>query len=140
MINKELLDKHLNNLKRKISEDQDKYKLDHDERVERIMYYQSWTNDKILKMSKEELLEFLSKLWAMLIWGNKQYVVDKMIQDNGFDGLKKDISELIWNTSPIEVRWEKARKSIKGMGPAMISELLCHVHPNSTARIDLAPN
>jgi len=81
-------------------------------------------------MSVEDLLEYLSKLWAMLIWGNKQYVVDKMIRDNGFDHLKKELADLLWGDSPIENRWDKARNDIKGMGPAMISELLCHVRPD----------
>jgi hypothetical protein len=130
MINHELLKKHLNNLKKKFSEDQEKVRLDHDERRERISYYQSWTKDRILEMSAEDFLAYLSRLWAMLIWGNKQYVVDKMIQDNGFDQLKNEIADLIWNKDPIEGRWEKARKAIKGMGPAMLSELLCHVHPD----------
>jgi len=130
MLNKELLTKHLNNLKSKLSEDSEKLRMDQNERRERIKYYQSWTKDRIMKMSAEDLLAYLSRLWAMLIWGNKQYVVDKMIQDNGFDQLKKEIEELIWGTNAIEERWEKARKSIKGMGPAMLSELLCHVHPN----------
>lgn len=66
----------------------------------------------------------------MLIWGNKQYVVDKMIADNGFTELKKEIAALIWGAGPIEKRWDRAMKGIKGMGPAMYSELLCHVHPN----------
>jgi len=107
IMNKELLNKHLSNFQTK-----------------------SWTYDKIMQMSVEDLLEYLSKLWAMLIWGNKQYVVDKMIRDNGFDHLKKELADLLWGDSPIENRWDKARNDIKGMGPAMISELLCHVRPD----------
>jgi len=33
-------------------------------------------------MTSDDFLEYLSKLWAMLIWGNKRYVVDKMISEN----------------------------------------------------------
>ena len=36
-------------------------------------------------MTAEELLEYMSQLWAMLIWGNKQYVVDKLIEQGGFN-------------------------------------------------------
>lgn len=52
------------------------------ERKERKEYYQSFTKDKLLAMTEEEFLEYISKLWSMLIWGNKKYVVDKMIADN----------------------------------------------------------
>lgn len=79
---------------------------------------------KLLAMTEEEFLEYISKLWSMLIWGNKKYVVDKMIADNGFAMLKKQLAELLYSTNPIEKRWDVFLKSIKGMGPATISELL----------------
>lgn len=100
------------------------------ERKERKDYYQSFTKDKLLAMTEEEFLEYISKLWSMLIWGNKKYVVDKMIADNGFDTLKKQLAELLYGTSPIEKRWDDFLKSVKGMGPATISELLTYANPD----------
>lgn len=99
------------------------------ERKERKEYYQSFTKDKLLAMTEEEFLEYISKLWSMLIWGNKKYVVDKMINDNGFAALKKQLAELLYGTSSIEKRWDLFLKSIKGMGPATISELLTYANP-----------
>ena len=46
-------------------------------------------------MTEDEFLEYISKLWSMLIWGNKKYIVDKMIADNGFVTLKKQLAELL---------------------------------------------
>ena len=46
-------------------------------------------------MTEEEFLEYISKLWSMLIWGNKKYVVDKLIADNGFTALKKQLAESV---------------------------------------------
>ena len=57
------------------------YKENWDERQERKAFYQSYTKDKILAMTEDEFLEYISKLWSMLIWGNKKYVVDKLIAD-----------------------------------------------------------
>lgn len=99
------------------------------ERRERKEYYQSFTKDRLLAMTEDEFLEYISKLWSMLIWGNKKYVVDKMIADNGFAALKKQLAELLFGTSPIEKRWDVFLKSVKGMGPATISELLTYVDP-----------
>lgn len=90
----------------------------------RVAHYQD-----ILAMTEEEFLEYISKLWSMLIWGNKKYVVDKMIADNGFAMLKKQLAELLYSTNPIEKRWDVFLKSIKGMGPATISELLTYANP-----------
>lgn len=126
----QLLKKHLHHFQTKLKKDPEKLNTHMRERHERIKFYQSCNREKILGMSEEDFLEYISKLWAMLIWGNKQYVVDKMIADNGFAALKKDLADLLWGTARIEQRWDRAMKSIKGMGPAMYSELLCHVYPN----------
>ena len=99
------------------------------ERKERKEYYQSFTKDKLLAMTEEDFSEYISKLWSMLIWGNKKYVVDKLIADNGFTLLKKQLVELLYGSNHIEKRWDVFLKSIKGMGPATISELLTYSNP-----------
>ena len=99
------------------------------ERMERRNYYQSFTEAKLLEMTEEDFFEYISKLWSMLIWGNKKYIVDKLIAYNGFDALKKQLAELLYGTSPIEKRWDLFLKSVKGMGPATISELLTYSNP-----------
>ena len=99
------------------------------ERRERKLYYQSFAKDKLLSMTEDEFLEYISKLWSMLIWGNKKYIVDKLIADNGFTALKKQLAELLYGASPIEKRWDLFLKSVKGMGPATISELLTYANP-----------
>ena len=42
----------------------------------------------------------------------------------------KELSNLVWGESAVEKRWDRFRSKIKGMGPAMMSEILCHVHPD----------
>lgn len=99
------------------------------ERKERKNYYQSYTKDKLLAMSEDEFLEYISKLWSMLIWGNKKYVVDKLIADNGFSNIKNQLVDLLYGTASIEKRWDTFLKTIKGLGPATISELLTYTKP-----------
>ncbi|MGN0502797.1 MAG: hypothetical protein ACI4HN_07715 [Ruminococcus sp.] len=100
------------------------------ERKERRAFYQSYTRERILTMTEDDFLEYMSKLWSMLIWGNKKYVVDKMIADNGFDNLKKQLAELLYGNAAIEKRWNSFLKSVKGLGPASISELLTYCDPD----------
>lgn len=99
------------------------------ERKERKDYYQSFTKDKLIAMTEDEFLEYISRLWSMLIWGNKKYIVDKLIADNGFATLKKQLAELLYSTSSIEKRWDVFLKSVKGIGPATVSELLTYANP-----------
>lgn len=101
------------------------------ERKERKAYYQSFTKDKLLAMTEEDFFEYMSRLWSMVMWGNKRFVVDKLIADNGFDALKKQLAELLYGTAQFEKRWNTFLKSVKGMGPSTISELLTYTNPNA---------
>ena len=102
------------------------YEENWNERKERKAYYQSFTKDKLLAMTEEDFLEYISRLWAVLMWGNKKYVVDKLIEDNGFSTLKKQLADLLYGSASVEKRWDIFLKSVKGMGPATISELLSY--------------
>jgi len=123
-MNLPLLQKHIAQYKKHLHDNPEKHVKDITERKQRSDYYQSWTKDRIPKMNKEDFSEYVSRLWAMLIWGNKGYAVDKLIQNNGFDTIRASVSELVWGKESIEKRWDDFRKRIKGFGPAMMSEIL----------------
>ena len=99
------------------------------DRKERKDYYQGFNKTKILSMSEEEFYEYISKLWSMLIWGNKKYVVDKLIIDNGFENVKRQLVELLYGNKSVVTRWDEFLKNVKGLGPATISELLSYINP-----------
>lgn len=124
-MDKDLLYKHLDSYIIK-----DNLGDDLKERLEREQYYKSYTSERILLMTEEEFYEYISKLWAMIIWGNKHYIIDKYISDNGFENLKTAITFLLYGSDPIEVRWDTFKEKIKGFGPAMMSELLCYINPD----------
>ncbi len=129
-MNTNLLKHHIHRYIKTQSEKTGSSPDDLEERRQRIAYFQSYTREKILTMTEEDFSEYLSKLWAMVIWGNKQYVADKIIADNGFDVVRKKLADLLWGKGSTESRWDAFRKETKGFGPAMISELLCHVYPD----------
>lgn len=130
-MNTKELQKIINEYKRKKQSNPNYYADNWKEREERRDYYQSFTEKKILSMTKDDFYEYISKLWSMLIWGNKKYVVDKLISDNGFSNIKKHLAELLFSTTPIEERWDDFLKNIKGLGPATISELLTYIDPEN---------
>ena len=129
-MDKEILRKHIEDYTHSIKKDFKSYEEDREERKQLISYYQEFTKERILTMSPDKLYEYLSKLWAMLIWGNKHYIVDKIVEDNGLDNIKENLANLVWGHEDIEKRWDNFRTEIKGMGPAMISEILCKSHPD----------
>jgi hypothetical protein len=129
-MNKELLKKHVYDYIEKQKKSPLLFAEELEKRNEITIKYQSYTKQKLLSISEEQLYEYLSVLWAMLIWGNKHYVIDKIINDNGLKHLQTSLADLVWGNDPIEKRWDSFRKGIKGMGPAMISEILCRTHPD----------
>ena len=128
-MNRELLRRHIREYKKGIEKHPERFREDSVMRQERRAYYQAWTKDRILRMSEDDFHEYLGKLWAMLIWGNKKYVSSKLIEDHGFNVLRKELAELVWGDTPLAQRWDAFRSHIKGMGPAMMSEVLAHTHP-----------
>jgi len=128
-MNKELLKKHIGEFVQDFKKNPKKFEEDLKERNEIVEFYRSYSKDKILLMDEDEVYEYLSKLWAMLLWGNKHYIVDKIIEDNGLENFRENLAELVWSSKDIVSRWDTFRAKIKGMGPAMISEILCKTHP-----------
>ncbi len=128
-MNKEKLREHIESYKKEKSPGSIQFEEEFQERKERVAYYQKYTPDRLKELSEEEFAEYISHLWAMLMWGNKQYVIDKLITQNGFQQIKDSLVDLLWGEADIEQRWDSFRANIKGMGPAMMSELLCMTHP-----------
>ena len=124
-----LLNKHLDDYLKKIKINGETEDLI--EREEREKFYSSYTKEKLLSINIDEFYEYIGKLWAMIIWGNKKYRIDQLIADNGgFEKLKSKLVELIYGNDTIASRWDNFKNNTKGFGPAMMSEILCYVYPN----------
>ena len=128
-MNKDLLKKHIQIFVSDVRKEPDKFDADCRERQDFFNFYQEFTCDRILQMTDEDIYTYISELWAMQIWGNKHYIVDKIIEDNGRRQFKEHLADLVRGKQPISERWDSFRSAIKGMGPAMMSEILCKTHP-----------
>jgi len=126
----EKLEKHLAIFQQKMKSEKEHFTSHYEERIKRVAYYRSFNASKIQKMNPDDFEKYLGDLWAMIIWGNKKYVVEKMISDNGINEIRISLSDLLWGLENIEQRWNSFIKKIKGIGPAMMSELLCLTHPD----------
>lgn len=129
-MNLELLRHHIKNFIDQSRKYPERFDADFKQRQEITDYYRQFTRHRILAMTSEDIFEYISKLWAMQIWGNKHYAVDKILSDNGLQEFRKHLAELIWGETDIAERWDSFRSCVKGMGPAMISEILCKTSPN----------
>ena len=100
------------------------------EQLEAQQQARAFTKERLLSLSEDDLFEYLSPLWAMAMWGNKHYQIDNIIEANGIELLRKQFANLIYGESDIEKRWDDFRSKIKGIGPAIMSELLCKTYPS----------
>lgn len=69
--------------------------------------------------------EIISNLWASRIWGNKDYLVQKIIDDNGIDKIRTQFYDLLYGKGLFKERFDKVIKEIKGLGPSSLTEILC---------------
>lgn len=127
-MNTEILENAIQKYKEHISNIEDIEAIN--ERNERRIYYQAWTKDKIQNMSEDDFSEYIGKLWSMLVWGNKKYIADKIIELNGFEKIKENLVNLLYGKDDIIKRWNTFYKEIKQIGPSTMSELLSYINPS----------
>jgi len=63
------------------------------------------------------------------MWGNKAYLVGKIVQDNSLEALREALDNLLWGELSLPDRFDAFARRIKGLGPASVTELLAFVHP-----------
>ncbi len=102
---------------------------DTQDRLERRRFFQSFTSEKLAELEEAELGELISHLWASRIFTNKRYLVERLVTENGLPKLRQALQELMWGEGSVYDRYSQFLKEVKWFGPAMVTELLAHVHP-----------
>jgi len=103
-----------------------------------------WVEDRFDKLeefskllAKEALKEFteadfmkiMSRLWANELWTNKQYPAERVLSSVKIEELRSRLSNPLWADKPLSQRYDEFRRTIRGMGPAQITEILSFVNP-----------
>ena len=86
--------------------------------------------NRLLNMSAEDVYDLLSPLWAMAMWGNKHYKIDNLIETNTIELIRAQFANLLYGEDSLAKRWDEFRQKIKGIGPAIMSEVLNKAFPN----------
>lgn len=109
-------------------------------REERLAWYRKHlTREHVTKLTQEEFSTLIKGLWAVNIWHNKDYKVQKLIEDNGLEKIRSALKDLLYDTSGIDARWDAFRATIKGLGPSSLSEILTFFDPQQHALVNLKP-
>jgi hypothetical protein len=94
------------------------------------LYKQLLSPEALRQMTELEFGQVIGSLWASRQWGNKRYLIERLIAENGMRALVKHLHDLLWSKESVEQRYNTFRRAIKGLGTASITELLAFVHPN----------
>src|SRR5450432_480163 len=97
----------------------------------RELYAELLSPEALAQMTELEFGQVISSLWASRIWGDKGYLVGKLIYDNGLPRLTDQLRRLLWGKGSLPTRYDTFRKTIKGLGAASITEMLAFVHPDT---------
>lgn len=104
-------------------------KRDTQDRVYRRQFFQSFTPERLAELEETDLAELVTHLWASSIFRNKRYFVERLLVENGLPKLRQALKELLWGDGSVYERYTRFLKEVKWFGPAMVTELLAHVHP-----------
>jgi len=99
-----------------------------EERKSREKSYRRIGKKEIEKMDRNDFYDYLGNLWSMSVWGNKKYIVDKILEA-GEDVFKKNLINFLFGETKIEDRWDAFLKNTKHVGRATASELLLYSDP-----------
>jgi len=55
----------------------------------------------------------IKTLWASEIWGNKEYLVNKLLSDNGLPKLRSELDELLYGSDPLDKRYDRFKRNVK---------------------------
>lgn len=129
-MNTQILTQYLTSFRKWFKANKVQAETEQAERKQLATKVQAYTEERLKNISEEELFDYIAPLWAMAMWGNKHYQIDNIIEANGMPLLREQLANLIYGSATLEKRWNEFRSKIKGVGPAIMSELLCKTYPD----------
>jgi hypothetical protein len=83
------------------------------------------------KFDESSLLTIANNLYAFGWWAKKEWLVDYWIESaGGIENLRKNFEVLLYSDLKLADRFDTFRKNVKGMGAAVISEVLTYFDPH----------
>jgi hypothetical protein len=106
------------------------FKSDIEFRSAQTEFFQREFPKRLYELAESDLGELVSRLWAAQMWGNKQYLIQKIVSANGLDKLSRELSRL-WDTDiSVADRYEHFLDTISYLGPAAVTEMMCYLEPH----------
>ncbi len=108
----------------------DTYRTDIAERSEHRRFFQEELPTRLDRLSEEDVLEIVRRLWAHQVVKNKAYIARQLVVDNGLDRLRQAIRALYDLRDDPEEAYSSVISSIKGWKTASATEMLAYIYPH----------
>ncbi len=97
----------------------------HEEEIKKIL-----SREELENLDETRLLSLANNLYAFSWWTKKEYLIDYWIKGaDGLDKLKENLRDLLYSNRSLAERFDSFRKNVKGVGVAMITEILTYFNP-----------
>ncbi len=80
--------------------------------------------------SENDFIELFARLWSSSMFKNVVYRANKIITANGLEKIASEIEHLLDRNAPVEKRFNRFIKSIKYLGAATATEIMCLNEPS----------
>jgi len=98
------------------------------ERFDRKQFFQKLARERFNELNFSEIIK---KLWGAQIWSNKDYLINKIIKNNGIKKLTDEFTRLVSLKNTPGERYQRFLENIRDMGPAMVTEITCYIDPRN---------
>lgn len=124
---RQVLQPHIERFRAYLSSDG--FREDQQERSEHVRFFQQILPARLAELAESDVAELVENLWSTRMWGNRAYLVQTIVSDNGLDTLKHELGLLLDGFQPVGERYEGFVKRVKRLGPAAASEMLTYLQP-----------
>lgn len=87
------------------------------------------SREHLPNLAPEQFGMLVKGLWASRIWGNLDYLANKILSQNDFEAIQQAFHDLLYGEAPLAERFDHF--NIKGLGPASITEILTLFDPTA---------
>jgi hypothetical protein len=87
------------------------------------------SEEHLPNLTPEEFGTLVRGLWASHIWTNRDYLVEKILNQNEFEDVQQEFLDLLYGDTPLPKRFDEF--DIKGLGPASTTEILTLFDPDT---------
>jgi hypothetical protein len=97
----------------------------HEGEVKKIL-----SREVLRNLDETSLLTLANNLYAFMWWTKKEWLVDYWIKGaGGIEKLRESLEKLLYSDRSLVDRFDSFRKNVKGVGVAMITEMLAYFNP-----------